>query len=534
MRRLARIAAVVAALFLGLVLLRPVILAPITGDDTFYDFQAAGSADGPIGSEYLDLSHEWNTRVNKGRVNVLTGMERKVTGRAVMDAAVATGQAPRHFQAVFRVVFLGLCLAAVYFLLRALRWRRKDSGELVRLAPRHRWLALLAGGLAFAAGAQPQLVGQHGWNGWLSYPVSTLTAPLAIFGVVALALWLARLCVGRGWRVVAPAVLVLLVVGVLTNYRYELTFVALPMVVIALLVVPVSSREQQAAGRRAKWVAGAAYVVGFVPVLTYNRIMLSHICDRQHCYAGVRPALDADLVRTFVINVASNIPGIERAKTTQLLRVQGVSTHHAWTPTVWSVVLAVALAAVIALAWWCTRTQPDEPPAEEEDLRAQGVLCAVGAGLLVIGGLGTAAVMSLSQGAQANTSGFGFLYRNAPTTWWGFAFGLVLLVLALGLLRPRLALPSLVAVGLVLALLVAVKVPADQRIVVANNSFMRASNQVFAEMVRGQQGEAANQRRCRLFVEVKHDMSVFYNQTIRRTANLAFEHYWHVPFCASP
>jgi hypothetical protein len=106
-------------------------------------------------------------------------------------------------------------------------------------------------------------------------------------------------------------------------------------------------------------------------------------------------------------------------------------------------------------------------------------------------------------------------------------------VLALGLLRPRLALPSLVAVGLVLALLVAVKVPADQRIVVANNSFMRASNQVFAEMVRGQQGEAANQQRCRLFGEVKHDMSIFYNQTIRRTANLAFEHYWHVPFCAS-
>ena len=56
---------------------------------------------------------------------------------------------------------------------------------------------------------------------------------------------------------------------------------------------------------------------------------------------------------------------------------------------------------------------------------------------------------------------------------------------------------------------------------------------VFAEMVRGRQGEAANQRRCRLFVEVKHDMSIFYNQTIRRTANLAFEHYWHVPFCAS-
>jgi hypothetical protein len=532
MRRLARIASVVAAILLGLVLLRPVIFAPITGDDTFYDFSAAAMAHGAIGSEYLDLHAEWDRRVNKGRVNVLTGVERKVTGRAVLDSAVATGHQPREVQSLFRIFFLGLCMAAVYVLLRALRWRRRDSGELVRLGVRARTIALTAGGLVFAAGAQPQLVGLHGWNGWLSYPVSTLTAPLSIFGVAALALWLARLSVVRGWRFGIPAALVLLVVGALTNYRYELTFVALPVVVIALLLVPVSSRAERPAGRRVKTFLGAAYVVGFLPVLIANRIMLNHICAHQECYQGVRPAADVGMLTTFAANVLSNIPGVGRAKTDEFLRSQDVSTHGLWSPTVWSILLALLLLAVLALAWWGGGAPKEEPAPDAEEARAQGVLCVVGAVILVAGGLGTAGVMSLSRASQEHTSQLGLLFRNAPTTWLGFAFGLALVVVAAGLVRPRFALPTLVALGVAVALLVTVKVPADLRVAKANNSFMRASNQVFSEMVRGQQGEAADQRRCALIHQVRRDMSPLYFKLIRRTSQQAFEHYWHAPFCS--
>ena len=70
-----------------------------------------------------------------------------------------------------------------------------DSGSLVRMESGTRAVAMVAGGLAFAAGAQPQ---HTGLNGWLSYPVSTWTAAFSIFGVVALTLWLARLAAARG------------------------------------------------------------------------------------------------------------------------------------------------------------------------------------------------------------------------------------------------------------------------------------------------------------------------------------------------
>jgi hypothetical protein len=452
----------------------------------------------------------------------------------LVNASVATGRLPRDVQAGFRVGCLLLSLVAVFALLRTLRWRRRDSGELVRLGGRGLALALIAGWLMFAAGAQPQVVGLHGFNGWVSYPVSTLTLPLSVFGVVALALWSARLCAERGWKVGVPAAFLLLVIGGLTNYRYELTFIALPVMLIALVLLPVSSREHLSTGRRAKWLMGGAYVAGFVPLLVWNRIMISRACAEADCYGGVSPSPSLAMVRTFLVNVISSVPVTGRTEIAGLLRSQGVSTDGVWTPTLWSVLAALAVLGVLAVAWWASRPPPSETAAEPEDARAQAVLCVMGAVLLVVGGLGAAAMMSLSRGAQSSMSAVGLLTRSSPATWFGLAFGLALLILALGLVRPRLALPSFVALGVALALLVTVKVPADRRIAVADDARMRATNQVFTEMVRGQTGEAANQRRCAVLDHVHRDMSPFYAEAVRHSSNRAFEHYWHVPFCARP
>ncbi len=520
MRRMALAGSAVAAVLLGLVLLRPVLQAPITGDDVYYDFHAASD------------TQLWDVRVGTGRVDVITRMERRISGRVLIDASVASGRLPRDVLAVFRAGYLLLSLVAVYALLRTVRWRRRDSGELVRLAGRDRALALIAGALMFAAGAQAQLVGLAGFNGWVSYPVSTLTLPLSVFGVVALALWFARLGAERGGKVGVPAALTLLVVGGLTNYRYELTFLALPMVLIALVLLPVSSREHRSAGRRAKWLMGGAYVAGFVPLLIANRLMISRACARTDCYVGVTPSPGLAMFKTFAVNVVSSVPGTGRTEIAGLLRSQGVSTDGVWTPTLWSALAALVVIAVLAAAWWGSRPQPAEAAPDEESRHAQGVLCVVVAALLAVGGLGAAAIMALSRGAQESVSAVGFLNRNTPTTWFALAFGLTLLVLAVGLLRPRLAVPSFVALGLVLALLVTVKVPADGRITTADNALMGSSDQVFAEMVRGQKGAAANQRRCRILDEVDHDLSASYAEAVRRSSNQAFEHFWHVPFCA--
>ena len=348
MRRLALGASVVIAVIVGLVLLRPVLLAPVTGDDVVWPLESAADPDRTILTEIAELPAEWRYRVSMGRANVLTAVERRVSGRAMVETAVATGRPVHQVQGVFKIGYAALSLFAVYALLRAIRWRRRDSGSLVQMDGRTRAVAMITGGLAFAAGAQPQ---HTGLNGWLSYPVSTWTAAFSIFGVVALMLWLARLAAVRGWVVAVPAAVLLTVIGVVSNFRYELTFPALPLTLLALAVLPVSDLEHRAAGRRAKWLLGSAYAVGFVAVLVANRMLVNDVCDGGGCYTGVSVALGPTMLRTFAINVASSIPVGGRTEVLDLLNSESVPTDGVWTPTLWSVLTALALVVTFALAW---------------------------------------------------------------------------------------------------------------------------------------------------------------------------------------
>ena len=227
----------------------------------------------------------------------------------MIETAVATGRPVNQIQGAFKLGYAALSLFAVYALLRAIRWRRADSGSLVQMESGTRAVAMVAGGLAFAAGAQPH---HTRVNGWLSYPVSTWTAAFSIFGVVALTLWLARLAAARGWVVAVPAALLLAGIGVASNYRYELTFPALPLTLLALVLLPVSDLEHRAAGRRAKWLLGSAYGRGVrrrscgQPDAGERRVHQWRLLQRR------QPLAQAAMFRTFAINVVSSIPGTGR------------------------------------------------------------------------------------------------------------------------------------------------------------------------------------------------------------------------------
>jgi hypothetical protein len=460
-------------------------------------------------------------------VNALTAFERKVSGRTVVETAVSTGRPVHQVLAVSKLGYAAMSLFAVYGLLRAMRWRRRDSGVLVQLGSGIRAVTMITGGLAFAVGAKPQLVG---FNGWISYPVSTWTAAFSIFGVVALTLWLARLTAVRGKVVAVPAVLLLIVIGVVSNYRYELTFPALPLTLLALVLLPVSDLENRAAGRRAKLLLGSAYCLGFLPLLIFNRLMLAPVCADGGCYSGVSVSLGPEMFRSFGINVASSIPGIGREPVLAFLRAESVPTAGVWTPTLWTVLTALALVAVLVLAWRAGGHRATES-ADSEQTRAQVVLCLVGATLLMAGGLGAAAVMALSERGQTQVSEIGLLFRHSVVTWTGLAFGVVLLVLALGLSRRRLAFPSFVALALVMAMLVVLRMPADGRIMEASTRHFRPSIEVFDEVVRGETGEVANQRRCEVLRDVDRGLSKAYAPLVKRAAERAFQRFWHTSFC---
>ena len=246
--------------------------------------------------------------------------------------------------------------------------------------------------------------------------------------------------------------------------------------------------------------------MGFVAVLVANRMLVSDVCAGGGCYDGVSFALGPTMFRTFAINVASSVPGTGREEILALLRSESVPTDGIWTPTLLSVLTALALVVTLALAWR-GRALRQTDSAGPEQTRAQAVLCVIGAVLLIAGALGAAAVMSLSERAQRLLPEIGLLYRHSVVTWTGLAFGAVLLVLALGLWRPRLAIPSFVALALVITLLAATRMPADGPIMVANTSRMESSIAVFDEVVRGETGDPANQRRCQILRDVDRKMS---------------------------
>jgi hypothetical protein len=125
----------------------------------------------------------------------------------------------------------------------------------------------------------------------------------------------------------------------------------------------------------------------------------------------------------------------------------------------------------------------------------------------------------------------GKLFRHSVVTWTGLAFGVVLLVLALGLWRPRLAVPAYAALALMMAFLVATRMPSDARIMAATDSRFEPSIEVFDEVVRGQVDDRANHRRCKLLRDVDRGLGSFYAPRIRESAEGSFQRFWHASFC---
>ena len=246
--------------------------------------------------------------------------------------------------------------------------------------------------------------------------MSTWTAAFSIFGVVALTLWLARLAAARGTVVAVPAALLLAVIGVVSNFRYELTFPALPLTLLALVLVPVSDLEHKAAGRRAKWLLGSAYAVGFVAVLVANRMTLRPRCApvagalfrrQRRARAGDGPDLR--------VQCRLQHPG-DRSRNGPSPAEPAVGAHRRHLdPDAVVGPDGAGAGCELALVWGYGGRRQTESAGPEET-RAQAVLCVLAAALLIAGGLGAAAVMSLSVRAQSLVAEMVKLFVDSAVT----------------------------------------------------------------------------------------------------------------------
>jgi hypothetical protein len=414
-------------------------------------------------------------------------------------------------------------------LLKSLRCRRRD-GVLVRLSGRTVALGTLMGGVLFALGSQPPFHGVQGRNGWVNYPTHTYGAVVSILGVTALLLWVTRLYAEGRFRI--PIVLVLVLLAVITNFRYELVFPAGPLALVALLLVPVTPTERAAEGRRAKWVTGLSFVGVFMTTLVVLRVYLWGLC-KDGCYDGVEPRLSTEIAGTFWQNVASSVPGTTAPRVAAFVESLGISTDGMYTPTPWSLVVGGCMAVVLLAGLWSTRpaASPElkavDPPVDDGIARGsdEGKLLALAAVLCLLGALGAAGVMSLSLKAQT-TPELGLPYRHTVVTWAGIAWALGMGALALRQRSPRAGVATWVVVSLAVGIAAACLLPANERSLAADRVDTRATAAGFAALVNGDLSDNANAHRCRLVPRIKEE-----RDDAAGAFDDAFRRHWGQEFC---
>lgn len=530
-QRTARQIALALALITAIVLLYPVIASPITADDRYWYLGTIANSDGSL-VEVLRYSWDrFTAALESGRVIILSEVQRRVAGLAIMEAAVATSTPITVYEALLKLALLGGSILAVLAFVRSLRWRIPD-GTLVRVSRRTLTLVGIAGTLAVAVGAQATMPGR---NGWTAYAVNNYGAVIFIFGSIALLLWLSRLVAERSAIMAVGAAVVLALLAITTNVSYELVFPVVLVAALALAVFPVTDRTHRSAGRRAKLVTGLAYFGTFLPVFVGARLYIADICAAQECYSGAQLQLGANAIRTATFNFLSAIPGSSDNELLADLEQVGWADRYPALPDWWSVLTGILAIVALSIAWWATPQAPDSAPASlQAHKRAEVHMLLAGAAVALLVALGTAAVMGLGQRSHELITEPGVPYRNMVTTWTGIAFCIVLVVVALGIAWPRRgAIVSWTVLAIAIGTVAALTLPGNLMALRAARVSHEVTDAVNWEVVKGDTTQSGEERRCELYARIDHDVVPYARRALKEYSMKAFEVYHREPFCAT-
>lgn len=525
----------------------PALVAPVAADDRWYAWLGA-VPDWSIGYELRTTWGDFWYRVSTGRVNAITGLERRLAAKLVTEPAVATSTPVVFYLALLKAAFLAGGLFTGIAFLRSLRWRTSD-GRLVRAGRR----TVMLFGVASLAGTAVGVQNQAPFlNGWTAYPVSTYTAAISIFGSVALLLWLTRLVAERSTtRMTAVAVVTLVLLALVTNFRYELVMPAVPVAAVALAIVPVTDRSQQAAGRRAKLITGAAYFGTFIPVFLATRYVLRSVCAQNECYEGVKLALSPAIVRTAFYNLVSSVPGAGGSELLRGLERVGWEDRYPALPTAWSVAagILVALALIAVRLTWRSVPSPRPsansrgahpknavtPAQATQSNRAEAILLGVGVVLSLLVALGTATVMGVSERSQTIIDSPGTPYRNVVVTWTALVFCAVLTVLGMGLVLKRwIGTVAWMTLAVTIGLVGAMTLPGNLLAMRADRVANAPIEAIHWEIVQGDTAPGSDEWRCALFERARGALPERPLTKLYQKANTAYLVYHGQPFCSDP
>ncbi|WP_426562360.1 hypothetical protein ACPPVT_17145 [Angustibacter sp. McL0619] len=505
----------------ALVMLWPVLIAPLAADQRHMYAEAPGQTAGHWTRMFTIPIGDIRFRLNQGRFAPLAFIVQWVSYTGVTLMAMATSTSVATVQAAQKIVLLILSLGSVVGFAAALRGRT-PAGTLVRFGRGALLLVAAAVTVLGAVGTQAQL---QPANGWTTYAVLTYGAIIVGFGVPALALWLARR------RTVAPSrlltVLTVLVLGLVAaglNSSYELYYVAVPVAVVTLALQPLAPAADRARERRAKLFVGGTLTALFLVALVAVRAAISYACASGPCYIGTSPKIDAGIVKTWLYNFGSSVPLSGRSEVLTTLKAVGQDTLPGpfSSPLVVFAFLAagglllvrlllgpLGLGRIVApgtageTADDAAVDTADETADETVDApaarKALSVAALHGAIAALLIAFGSAAMMSISRQAQDVILSFGHVYRHTVVTWVALAATATFVALAIDLRatwRKSIVLWS--AVALVAALVGGAVLPINLAATHAASvdPGTLAVTRIYDELVLADPSDAGEQRRC--------------------------------------
>lgn len=515
----------------ALILLYPVLASPVSADDRYWYLEVPGRTGGSFAEAAAWTFGDMEELArNHGRITTLAFLARRFSSIIVMDLAVATSTPVVGVQAGMKLVLLTAVVLSCLAYVRVLRYRDSD-GDLRRLSGRVVTVVTATTIALLSVGAQAH---SQFRNGWTSYALLTYGAAIIMVGTVALMVWLTRLAARHGRAALVVAVLVAVVLAVVLNTSYELYYVAVPLILLAVLQQPMLHGRRQAGERRAKIWVGGAFAGTFLTCFVAIRAWVARLCAQRTCYEGAQPDLGTQTIITAVRNLLTAVPGGARSELAVDLRSVSMENQFPGFATPLSVLISMLVALSLFTILWIAGI--DQGGAKTSiPRRAEARLLLLAATVPLAAALGTALVMALSVQAQDIVLAVGHPYRNTMVTWTMLALAAAFLTAAGSLLRRR-ACVVLCSISLVVLVLGSHTMAGNYPALRAYRAQpqMQATDAVQWQVVLGDRSEHGDERRCATVDQVNGNLgAVRSRERVLEGADDSFRLYHGLPYCSA-
>lgn len=512
------------------VLVLPWLTAPLASDDRFRYLWLAGASDNSMSSAVALAWTEIPDRLEQGRITPVGFTAQYLGYSLAFRLSQLTGAPIEVMHGLLQLAMTAIAVAAIWCFLRALRVRGH------RLRPQTAAIMTCLTGVLMLIGNQTQVV--RGGT-VTAFPVLLIGATVVAFGSMALCLWMADTKIsGARWWVAAAPVLVL--VSALITLCYELYYVSLPLVVLALIAHSTSPEKSTQAARQHRQrrlvLALALTAMVLSTLVVVRRIIAAH-CPSRGCYDGTTLAVDSDTVVIAARNLLNSTPLFARGWVREYReeRAPWFAEPQWFEGLGW--VAALAVVAGLACLWLAGRAGTSTfGTAIAPHVKERPALVAV-AGLALSLAAGSSLIMALSMGVRSVVVGLGTPYRHTLVTWAALCLALVaLLTLLATSARQRVHSWATVGVGVsIVVLTIGIAVwPVMAQATRMQQALPPTSpiiSTVHAEVISPRLTDSGAAARCQLLAAMGDPE----NRTAERLiqgANDSFQALWGEPFCA--